>query len=252
MECILLKNQLTKVRYFNNNLAEEPIGLFSGDQLPFDIKDSIYHSLARVYDPYTCPYSYHILKQNYNQSDLDFSSLDYVQNMINEINEKLDLDEPISTYSQLWDYVDAYEGLSFSLFEGLTPLSEEFEERMEDIFYLGLFKTFNKEKLGTLLSSHSYFSLLQILIKSQTNRPHTTSLTKDLHHIPLTRKYYYFSGHDTSLATYLSALDITNPKTPPYASSIVVELHKEQQYFVKFLYDDTPLLLGDFCKQNGQ
>lgn len=52
------------------------------------------------------------------------------------------------------------------------------------------------------------------------------------------RKMLMYSGHDTTLSCLLNALEMFDPPIgPPYASLIMVELHKKRnEYFVQFSY----------------
>lgn len=50
--------------------------------------------------------------------------------------------------------------------------------------------------------------------------------------------FVIFSAHDTTLAALLSALGVFDGENPPYASSVVFELHKnEGKYSVKSFYN---------------
>ena len=44
--------------------------------------------------------------------------------------------------------------------------------------------------------------------------------------VPSTRKVFMYSAHDTTIAVFLSALQIFNNIQPPYSSLVMVELHQ--------------------------
>lgn len=62
-------------------------------------------------------------------------------------------------------------------------------------------------------------------------------------------KWSFFSAHDTTLIGFLVAIDQWNGLNPPFASTIVYELHEENSnYFVQVIYNDQPLLING-CAQ---
>lgn len=192
--------------------------VYTANHLPYDIKVSIYHSLARIYDAHNCPYSRYLLDLNYEESAEDFKNVTLFQDMLAEANEKLIHDEPFVNFINLWDIVDTYECLSFSYIGDYIPLSPEFIAGVEDVIYTALFDVFNKRDEGARISSHPYLTFLDRVISHQMDEGTPTPSNKDIEHVPLDRKYYLFSGHDTTLATYLSALNHTVENSPPFAS----------------------------------
>ncbi|GLV41157.1 uncharacterized protein CBL_04681 [Carabus blaptoides fortunei] len=58
--------------------------------------------------------------------------------------------------------------------------------------------------------------------------------------VPKDRKLFLYSGHEFNIANVLAALKIYKPHIPPYASYIVVELHKiNNDYGLKIFYRDS-------------
>ncbi|XP_042217921.1 prostatic acid phosphatase-like isoform X3 [Homarus americanus] len=55
---------------------------------------------------------------------------------------------------------------------------------------------------------------------------------------------YMYSAHDTTLSILLLGLGVFNNLAPPYATTVLVELHKmDEQYYVKmFLRNDTNMI----------
>lgn len=57
-------------------------------------------------------------------------------------------------------------------------------------------------------------------------------------------RFALYSAHDTTLTGFLSALGVFNGINPPFASTLLFELHQEASiYFVKVIYNDTPLIV---------
>lgn len=60
-----------------------------------------------------------------------------------------------------------------------------------------------------------------------------------------TRKWNFYSSHDTSIIGFLSAINAWDGINPAFASTLVLELHKlEDKHFVKLLYNDKLLSIG--------
>jgi hypothetical protein len=58
------------------------------------------------------------------------------------------------------------------------------------------------------------------------------------------RKFGFYSAHDTTLIGFLSALENFDGQNPPYASTIIFELHREDdKHTVKTIYNDEDLIL---------
>ena len=71
------------------------------------------------------------------------------------------------------------------------------------------------------------------------------------------QKLILYSGHDTTLATFMNSLGMFDGIAPPYASAIMVELYKTQknEFYVQFWYrNDTSsephLLTVEGCSEN--
>ncbi|CAI2368074.1 unnamed protein product [Moneuplotes crassus] len=226
--------------------------VFSEDHLPYDIKTSVYHSLARVYDEHNCPYAADILQENLIDAEVDYANNTLFQDMLTEANLNLNLPRPFSGFNDLWTIVDTYEALSFSKIGNYTEMSDGFIAGVEDVSYTGLFPMWNKRLEGVQLSTHPYLTFLDRLLSSLVGSDTPTPSNKDIQHIPLDRKYYFFSGHDTTLSTYLCALNHSNVTRPVYASSLLLELHEDSDlFYIRYLYNGEPLILGSFCNSEG-
>lgn len=49
------------------------------------------------------------------------------------------------------------------------------------------------------------------------------------------RKMLLYSAHDSTLSRIMNTIGVFHPHNPPYASSLLVELHFEDDHFVKVL-----------------
>jgi hypothetical protein len=57
-------------------------------------------------------------------------------------------------------------------------------------------------------------------------------------------RFAFYSAHDTTVAGFLSGLRLFNGVNPPFASTILFELHKIGSiYFVTVIYNDTPMIV---------
>lgn len=53
----------------------------------------------------------------------------------------------------------------------------------------------------------------------------------------LTKKMWQYSGHDTTVANLMQCLNVYDNEVPPYASALILELHKQRrQYHVRVSY----------------
>ncbi|KAL3832505.1 hypothetical protein ACJMK2_024142 [Sinanodonta woodiana] len=54
-------------------------------------------------------------------------------------------------------------------------------------------------------------------------------------------KFFMYSGHDTTVSALLSAMNLFNKKSPPYAATVILELHEDppNNYYVNILYKNT-------------
>lgn len=50
------------------------------------------------------------------------------------------------------------------------------------------------------------------------------------------RKLYLYSGHESNVAALLKALRVYEPRVPEYSSAIILELWREEDYYVKILH----------------
>ena len=127
-------------------------------------------------------------------------------------------------------------------------MSQYFEDHLQDIFKIGLFDLYYMNDYGLRLSIYNYFALLNILISHKMNLEPDITETRATRAIPKNRKYYIFSGHDTSLSAFLKGIERTDVHSPRFASSIIVELHyeKDKGHFIKWIYDGEPLQIKTF------
>jgi len=52
-----------------------------------------------------------------------------------------------------------------------------------------------------------------------------------------TRKMFAYSGHDATIVALLAAMEVYNDQVPPYAASVILELHQSAEgYIVQLLY----------------
>lgn len=62
-----------------------------------------------------------------------------------------------------------------------------------------------------------------------------TSIQKFINSAPNSKKFLMYSAHDSTLGRLMGALEIFDPIVPPYASALMIELHRDpdSDYYVK-------------------
>lgn len=206
---------------FANYVVPEniPFGYNNEDRFPAGIRVRNFRSdLMRAYEGYVCPRQIMIQQRNFRMSNHEFENIDYVKKMINEVNKNCILEEPISMFSEMWSYADAYYSLLFHNKRKSVVMSQYFESHMMDVFKLGLFETMYRDDLGLRLTSHNFFTLLSIVISEKMGGSTEVVDTIATSSIPKDRKYYMLSGHDTSLVAYLCGIERRDVPVPEYAS----------------------------------
>ncbi|GAB1605782.1 lysosomal acid phosphatase-like isoform X1 [Argonauta hians] len=63
-------------------------------------------------------------------------------------------------------------------------------------------------------------------------------------------KLYFYSGHDATVSALLNALKVSNEMSPPYAASVIVELHHNltSGYYVQVWYKNTTVDLTNYMQ----
>lgn len=61
------------------------------------------------------------------------------------------------------------------------------------------------------------------------------------------KKFVFYSGHDTTILNILFALGLNSTSDPPFASTLVFELYKDDRaaIYAQLLYNDVPQTIGD-------
>ncbi|XP_064613887.1 lysosomal acid phosphatase-like isoform X2 [Liolophura sinensis] len=95
----------------------------------------------------------------------------------------------------------------------------------------------------TLLQRLKGGPLLKVMLENMNNKINRINGTLDAERA----RMYMYSAHDTTVAALLSALGVFNDISPPYAASVILELHEDpaNTYYVKVFYNNgsQPMLL---------
>lgn len=181
-----------------------PYGYNNEDRFPPAFRVRNFRSdLMRAYEGYVCPRQIMIQQRNFRISNHEFENIDFVKKMVAEVNKNCIIDEPISIFSDMWYYADAYYSLLFHRKRKTVTMSQYFESHMMDVFKLGLFETIYRDDFGLRLTTHNFFALLSMVISEKIGEYTDVTDTIATSSIPKDRKYYMLSGHDTSLVAYL-------------------------------------------------
>lgn len=157
----------------------------------------------------------------------------YNKNIKNRLEKILNAGE--IKYEDVAFIADSFECIEFAGFDkARNILGNIYDEILEIRNYTNAYLFSNKEALD-LSSSFMYTEILQTF--------------KGIVEGSGKRMFSLYMTHDTNLVAYLTKLNKYNGQNPPFASSIIFELHKEKENFIKVFYNDQQLKL-DFCELN--
>jgi hypothetical protein len=151
-----------------------------------------------------------ILQKSFDEANEEFTSMPFVQSMISEVNSKLKLtgNARLVNFTDLHFYVDAYISIETEQQQHAIQFSEEFKSNVMNYQYLLLYHTGFRDDLGVRISTHNFFTFLANLISSKTGLQTTIKENNVSKSIPKTAKYYVFSGHDTTLVSFMAGIGI--------------------------------------------
>lgn len=156
----------------------------------------------------TCHARAVIEDKSVQEANEEFANYAFIQDMINELNEKLKLegDDKVKVFTELNDFADAYYAIDFELKDHTVELSDEFKSNMLHYFYLFHFHMLFRDDYGLRIANHNFFSLLNILISHKMGIKSPTPETTTTLTVPKDAKYYLFSAHDTTLVSFMAGI----------------------------------------------
>lgn len=184
------------------------------------------------------------------EANEEFTNHQFIQDMINELNEKLALEgnNKYKTFSDIYKAVDAYYSITFNNKSHTVQMSDGFKARMPHYLKLEMFHKYLRDKMGVKSASGNFFGVVNSLISHKTNIVNPSKENNLTDSIPKDAKYYLLSGHDTTIASILAGISHKEEDFPVYAASITIELHREHDYYyVHVLYNDKYLNIHNLC-----
>lgn len=137
-------------------------------------------------------------------------------------------------YDELMDIKDFKISFLFDVKDALKLAVSE--------FFIELVKTFNK-----IIRAHN--------LNENAKEIETSDVGKSQDPIQTVPKYKLYLAHETTLISILSALEVWDFITPPFASTLLFELHKiDENFLVKTIFNDKILKIkicdNDLCNYN--
>jgi hypothetical protein len=198
-----------------------------------------------------CKYNMDIIEISKIEADKEFTKHPFVQDMINELNEKLNPYVKFTKFSDIQRAVDAYYSITYNDKPHTVKMSDSFVSNMNHYLKLDMFHLYYRDNTAVKIASSNFFAVVNSLISHKASIVNPSEENSITDSIPKDVKYYLFSGHDTTLASILSGISNKEQQFPDYAASIVIELHKEQnEYYVHFIYNDKYLNVNKLCNNN--
>lgn len=189
--------------------------------VPIHIVSNKYDSLLLGYYPKVCPYILKILDNAKNSEEYLAKKKDYEESWKPKIDK---IFGSSVEFTKAGSYADVLTSQKFHGYSWPANMTETIYAKMAEIDAYDL-TLFFKGKGAWLASSEFYSGLLksfkQIIDKETSIR------------------WWYYSGHDTTLVGFLMAIGIYDDSQPPFASSLIFELVEEyNEHYIKIIYND--------------
>lgn len=220
-----------------SNLANEQskLGLYAipnrFQTIPIHTVNLQYEVLLRGYSPQTCPRMAEI--------NADMQNTLYYQNVIYQFEnglqkEIIDVFGVNASYSEAGWMGDTITAEIFHGFPMPEGVSNEMYNSMSAAYNISSSFVFNDE--GSRLTGSLFFQAILDQFNSTINKSSQIRLG-------------LYSAHDTSLAGFLSFMNLFDGNNPVFASTLIFELHEvDSDYFVQIIYNDQILTLQG-CSQ---
>lgn len=149
-------------------------------------------------------------------------------------------------------YIDAYYAILANDQEHNITMSDQFIKNMKQYSWLFFNHVLFQDDFGLRISTHNFYSVLIDLISTRLGMESTRKGTIEMLDIPSTAKYYSFSAHDSTLVYIMAGIGHKNESFPFYASSILIEVYKEDQAsYTKWFYNGKPINVNNQCTNQG-
>jgi hypothetical protein len=200
--------------------------------IPIDVYEKVHDSLLIGYSK-----SCEIMEEYVKDAQENEEYKDWVLNYESKI--KTDLEKKLGMQNIEFDeaafIADSLECIKFHDFDMPTGIDDDFYKQLMELKDFSNSYLFNIEPALKLATSAFYMQLLETF--------------DDIIYARSTKKYKAYISHDKSLISYLLALDSWDSKNPPFASTLIFELHKiGPDYKVKAIFNDEVLKLESICE----
>jgi len=163
-----------------------------------------------------------------------------------ELEQSKEIKDMIKDNQQLFDYLSLHSGSNVSRIVDLEYIYDVLfiETRLNKTlpsWTYGVFPDQMKELSDFSFAMKGYTHPMRRLKGGPLVKEIVSHLEDYVHSklAPSTRKVFMYSAHDTTLAVFLSAMQVFNGIQPPYSSLVMVELHQavnSSEYYVQVLY----------------
>lgn len=200
--------------------------------VPIHVVAAPFDNMLYGYSPTSCPRMAQISSEVQNSADYQFRVQNYTAYLGKQLYEIFNT--PVSYEYAGW-YGDVLICDSFHGYSWPDGITEEIFQQMIGI--MNYSNSYFYQNGGAQLASSQFFSQI---ISTFTGVINGTS----------TLKWSLYSAHDTTLIAFLYAMNQFNGNNPPFASTIVFELHSElnNKYAVQIKFNDVVLVL-DGCTE---
>ncbi|GAB1605774.1 lysosomal acid phosphatase-like [Argonauta hians] len=148
---------------------------------------------------------------------------------------------PKENISFVWEIADTLLCERIHNFSAPAWLNDTVYQRLMDLTAESMTLLYGTPEMARLMGG----PLLKVMVANMQEKIQKTSTSE--------RKLFMYSAHDKTVGAVSHALKLFNNVAPPYASTLILELHQNStsssgEYFVRILYKNTTADLDDYMK----
>ncbi|OMJ94246.1 hypothetical protein SteCoe_2581 [Stentor coeruleus] len=218
----------------NNTIAELKLKAlpYAFQPIPIDVYENVHDYLLLGYSK-SCQMMEEYVKDSQESEEYKKWVVKYERGIKKDLEKALGMQN--IEFDEAAFVADSLECVKFHDFHMPDGVDDSLYEKMMELKDFSNSYLFNIEAALKLATSAFYMQLLETF--------------DDIIYARSTTKYKVYFSHDKTLISLLIALDSWDSKNPPFASTLLFELHNEDsEYKVKIIYNDEVIKLESICE----